>query len=181
MIEARPGRCWQRWKNCCVACERGAAPLNWPSFRKHQTMPEPMPTEPATWTVRPLSVSVPPGERRNPVAMVRLAVGPLEMTLGVSRLKKSGKSGAVVRPPICEGGTPAFSAAPEVWAVIGEAAPSARLRAILLPRSTCWASRSSGWAIGNAVSVMWTAMSENAEEAARSRGSWLPSPAVPRP
>ena len=66
-------------------------------------------TEPATWTVRPLSVHIPPRERRNPIAMVRLAVGPLEMTLAVSRLKKSD---LVVRPPMAEGGVPAISAAP---------------------------------------------------------------------
>ena len=72
-------------------------------------------TEPATWAVRPLSVHVPPGERRNPVAMVRMAVGPLEMTLAVSRLLKPGLA---VRPPMAEGGVPAVGAAPEVWAAI---------------------------------------------------------------
>ena len=71
----------------------------------------------ATWTVRPLSVHVPPGERRNPVAMVRLAVGPLELVLAVSRLRKEG---VVVRPPMAEGGAPAVSADPEVWAEIEE-------------------------------------------------------------
>ena len=79
-------------------------------------------TEPATWTVRPLSVHVPSGERRNPIAIVRLAVGPLEMTLAVSRLKKSGLA---VRAPMAEGGVPAISAAPEVWAVIEKAAVGA--------------------------------------------------------
>lgn len=74
------------------------------------------------WTVRAISVRVPPGERRNPVAMVRLAVGPLELELAVSRLKKSG---LMVRPPMAEGGTPAISAAPEVWAVIEKAAVAA--------------------------------------------------------
>ncbi len=58
-------------------------------------------SETAAWAVRPLSVHVPPGERRNPVAMVRMAVGPLEMTLAVLRLKKSD---LVVRPPMAEGG-----------------------------------------------------------------------------
>ena len=60
-------------------------------------------TELATWTVRPLSVHVPRGERRSPVAMVRLAVGPLELVLAVSQLRKSG---VVVRPPMAEGGAP---------------------------------------------------------------------------
>jgi hypothetical protein len=67
-------------------------------------------TDPASsWAVRPLSVHVPPGERRNPAAMVRLPVGPLEMVLAVSRLRKSGLA---VRPPVSGGSTPAISAAP---------------------------------------------------------------------
>ncbi len=103
-------------------------------------MPEPKPAEPAPWAVRPLSVHVPPGERRNPVAMVRMAIGPLEVVLGVSRLKKSG---LVVRLPMAEGVAPVVSAAPEVWAVI-ERPPSPRSRAIPRPGSTCWASASSG-------------------------------------
>ncbi len=85
-------------------------------------MPEPIPTEPATWAVRSLSVHVAPGERRNPVAMVRLAVGPLEIVLAVSRRRKSGLA---VRPPVSESGTPAISAAPEVWAAIEGAAVTA--------------------------------------------------------
>ncbi len=79
-------------------------------------------TEPATWTVRPLSVHIPPRERRNSIAMVRLAVGPLEMTLAVSRLRKSGLA---VRSPMADSGVPAVSAAPEVWAVIEKAAVGA--------------------------------------------------------
>ena len=78
--------------------------------------------DPETWTVRPLSVSVPPGGRRNPVAMVRMAVGPLELVLAVSRLKESGLA---VRPPMADGGVPAISAAPEVWAVVEKAAITA--------------------------------------------------------
>ena len=53
--------------------------------------------------MRPLSVRVPPGERRNLAPMVRLAV----------------------RPPMAEGGVPAVEAAPEVWAVIEKAAVAA--------------------------------------------------------
>ena len=79
-------------------------------------------TELATWAPRALSVHVPPGERRTPVAMVRVAVGPLELVLGVSRLKKAGLT---VRPPATDGGAPAVSAAPEVWAVIEKAAVGA--------------------------------------------------------
>ncbi len=79
-------------------------------------------TELATWAPRALSVHVPPGERRNSVAMVRLAVGPLEVVLGVSQLRKSG---VAVRPPMAEGGTPAVGAAPEVWAMIEKAAVAA--------------------------------------------------------
>ncbi len=54
--------------------------------------------------------------------MVRLAVGPLELELAVSRLRKSGLA---VRPPMAEGGMPAVGAAPEVWAVIERAAVEA--------------------------------------------------------
>lgn len=79
-------------------------------------------TEPVSWSVRPLSVHVPPGERRTPVAMVRLALGPVELQLAVSALRKGQ---LVVRPPMTEGGVPAISAAPEVWAVIERAAVAA--------------------------------------------------------
>ena len=79
-------------------------------------------TEPATWTVWPLSVHVPLGERRNPVAMVRLAVGPLEVVLPVSRLRKSGLA---VRSPMADSGVPAVSASPEMWAEIERAALAA--------------------------------------------------------
>ncbi len=80
-------------------------------------------TDPASsWAVRPLSVHVPPGERRNPLATVRLAVVPLELVLTVSRLRKEG---VVVRPPMAEGGVPAISAAPEVWVVIERSAVAA--------------------------------------------------------
>ncbi len=80
-------------------------------------------TDPASsWAVRPLSVHVPPGERRNPLATVRLAVGPLELVLTVSRLRKEG---VVVRPPMAEGGVPAIGAAPEMWAVVERAAIAA--------------------------------------------------------
>ena len=85
-------------------------------------MPEPMPAELASWAPRALSVHVPPGERRNPVAMVRMAVGPLEVVLAVSRLRKSG---LMVRSTATEGGVPAISAAPEVWAEIEKAAVGA--------------------------------------------------------
>ena len=54
--------------------------------------------------------------------MVRLAVGPLELVLAVSRLRKSG---VAVRPPMAEGGAPAIGAAPEVWAVIERTAVAA--------------------------------------------------------
>ena len=72
--------------------------------------------------MRPISVHVPLGERRNPAALVRFAVGPLEVVLAVSRLRKSGLA---VRPPMAEGGTPAISAPPEIWTVIEKAAIAA--------------------------------------------------------
>ena len=56
------------------------------------------------WTPRAISVRVPAGERRNPIAMVRMELGPLMLELGVSRLKKTG---LMVRLPMGEGGVPA--------------------------------------------------------------------------
>jgi hypothetical protein len=91
-------------------------------------MAQPLPAEPATWTVRPLSVHVLLEGRRKPVAMVRLAVGPLEVVVAVSQLKKLGLA---VRAPMFEGGTPTVGTAPEVWATIEKAAdggPGARAR-----------------------------------------------------
>jgi hypothetical protein len=85
-------------------------------------MPEPVPAEAATRAVRPRSVHVFPEGRRKPIAMVRLTVGPLEVVLTVSRLRKPG---VVVRPPMSERCAPAVSAAPEVWAVIEQAAIAA--------------------------------------------------------
>ena len=79
-------------------------------------------TEVQPWPVRPLSVRVPRGERRTATVLVRLAVGPLELELAVSRLRKSGLA---VRPPMAEGGVPAVSGDPEVWAVIEKAAVAA--------------------------------------------------------
>lgn len=54
--------------------------------------------------------------------MVRMAVGPLEVVLSVSRLKKSGLA---VRPPMADSGVPAIGSAPEVWAMIEKAAVAA--------------------------------------------------------
>ncbi len=78
-----------------------------------------MMTDLATWPVRPLSVRVLLDGRRKPAAMVRLVVGPLELVVAVSRLRKEG---VVVRPPMAEGGVPAVGADPEVWVVIERAA-----------------------------------------------------------
>ncbi len=85
-------------------------------------MSEPMSAEPATWAVRPRSVHVPAEEWRSPFATVRMAAGPLELLLAVSRLRNSG---VAVHPPMAEGGTPAVGAASEVWAAIEEAAVTA--------------------------------------------------------
>ena len=77
-------------------------------------------TDPASsWAVRPLSVHVLLEGRRKPVAIVRLAIGPLEVVLSVSHLNKWGLA---ARTPMVDGGAPAVSAAPEVWAVIEKAA-----------------------------------------------------------
>ena len=54
--------------------------------------------------------------------MVRMAIGPLEVVLAVSRLRKSG---LMVRSTATEGGVPAICAAPELWAEIEKAAVAA--------------------------------------------------------
>ena len=72
-----------------------------------------------TWTPRAVSVRVPAGERRNPIAMVRMELGPLMLELGVSRLKKTG---LMVRLPMGEGGVPAVEADAPTWAAIQQAA-----------------------------------------------------------
>ena len=51
-----------------------------------------------------------------------MAVGPLELALAASRLKKAG---FWVRPTMSDGGTPAISAGSEVWMVIEKAAIAA--------------------------------------------------------
>ena len=81
-------------------------------------------TELETWAPRALSVHVPPGGRRKPAALVRLAVGPLELVLVVSRLKRQ-RSGLAALAPTADGGAPAISADPEVWAEIEKAAVAA--------------------------------------------------------
>ena len=54
--------------------------------------------------------------------MVRMAAGPLELVLAVSRLRKSGLA---VRSPMADSGVPAVSASPEMWAEIERAAVAA--------------------------------------------------------
>ena len=77
------------------------------------------------WAIRALSVRLPPGARRSPLVLVRIAVGPLVIELGVSRLRKSG---LIVRSPVSEGGAPAIAASPDVWAFVQRTAVSAVLR-----------------------------------------------------
>lgn len=72
-----------------------------------------------TFTPRVVSVRVPPGERRNPIAMVRMELGPFFLSLGVSRLKKSG---LIVRLPMGEGGEPALEVDAETWPLVEQAA-----------------------------------------------------------
>src|SRR3954453_5604842 len=73
----------------------------------------------STFTPRVVSVRVPPGERRNPIAMVRMSIGPFFLSLGVSRLKKSG---LIVRLPMGDGGEPALEVDAETWPVVHQAA-----------------------------------------------------------
>lgn len=63
--------------------------------------------------MRPISVHVPPGLRRTPVATARLAV---------SRLRRLGLA---VRRPMADGGVRAVGADPGLWAAIERAAVAA--------------------------------------------------------
>jgi hypothetical protein len=67
---------------------------------------------PRVVTVRPLAA-----ERRTPVVIVHVVVGPLVLVLGVVRLRRRLQ----VRPPVADGGGPAIGASPEVWAPIEQA------------------------------------------------------------
>jgi hypothetical protein len=66
-----------------------------------------------------VSVTVPRTDLRTPLAVVIVAVGPLVLSLGVSRL--TGKK-LLVRPPTAASGGPGVGASPEVWAAIEAAA-----------------------------------------------------------
>ncbi len=76
-------------------------------------------TKPVAQTVRAIAVRALPGTRRNPMAIVRMRIGPLVVSLAVSRLRKSGLS---VRLPMGDDKTPAIEAGPEVWTAIRKAA-----------------------------------------------------------
>jgi hypothetical protein len=67
---------------------------------------------PRVVTVRPLAA-----ERRTPVVIVHVMVGPLVLVLGVVRLRRRLQ----VRPPVADGGGPAIGASLEVWASIEQA------------------------------------------------------------
>jgi hypothetical protein len=60
-------------------------------------------------------------ERRTLAVIVYVVVGPLVLVLGVVRLRRRLQ----VRPPVADGGGPAFRASPEVWAPIEQAALAA--------------------------------------------------------
>ena len=76
----------------------------------------PVQVTPRVVSVRPLAA-----QRRTPVAIVHVAIGPLVLVLGVVRLQRKLR----VRPPVADGGGPAIGAKPEVWAPIEEAAIAA--------------------------------------------------------
>jgi hypothetical protein len=67
---------------------------------------------PRVVTVRPLAA-----ERRTPVVIVHVVVGPLVLVLGVVRLRRRLQ----VRPPVADCGGPAIAARPEVWELIEQA------------------------------------------------------------
>jgi hypothetical protein len=67
---------------------------------------------PRVVSVRPLAA-----ERRTPVVVVHVVVGPLVLVLGVVRLRRKLQ----VRRPVADGGGPAIAAKPEVWEPIERA------------------------------------------------------------
>src|SRR6476620_1199323 len=66
---------------------------------------------------RVIAVRVLAAERRTPVVIVHVVVGPLLLVLGVVRLRRRLQ----VRPPMADGGGPAIGAKPEVWEPIEQA------------------------------------------------------------
>jgi hypothetical protein len=76
----------------------------------------PVQVMPRVVSVRPLAA-----ERRTPVVIVHVLVGPLVLVLGVVRLQRRLQ----VRPPVADGGGPAIGARPEVWGPIEQAAIAA--------------------------------------------------------
>jgi hypothetical protein len=72
----------------------------------------PVQDTPRVVSVRPLAA-----ERRTPVVIVHVVVGPLLLVLGVVRLRRRLQ----VRPPVADGGGPAIAAKPEVWEPIEQA------------------------------------------------------------
>jgi hypothetical protein len=83
----------------------------------HDALPPPaaellVQVTPQVVTVRPLAA-----ERRTPVVIVHVVVGPLVLVLGVVRLRRRLQ----VRPPVADGGGPAIGAKPEVWEPIEQA------------------------------------------------------------
>ena len=71
----------------------------------------PVQPPPRVVSVRPLVA-----DRRSPVVIVHVLVGPLVLVLGVARLRRKLQ----VRPPVADGGGPAIAAKPEVWGPIEE-------------------------------------------------------------
>lgn len=69
----------------------------------------PVQAPPRVVSVRPLVA-----DRRSPVVIVRVVVGPLVLVLGVARLRRKLQ----VRPPVADDGGPAIGAKPEVWELI---------------------------------------------------------------
>ena len=76
---------------------------------------------PVLITPRVISVKPLGAQRRTPVAIVHVVVGPLVLVLGVVRIQRK----LMVRPPVADGGGSAIGAKPEVWGPIERAAIAA--------------------------------------------------------
>ena len=72
----------------------------------------PVQVTPRVVSVRPLAA-----ERRTPVVIVHLVVGPLVLVLSVVKLRRRLQ----VRPPVADGGGSAIGAKPELWELIEQA------------------------------------------------------------
>lgn len=64
-----------------------------------------------------LGIRLPPGERRVPLALADVAIGPLRLTCGIVRLGR-GRGRLVLRMPTMDDRTPAVALPDDLWGEI---------------------------------------------------------------